>query len=175
GPIGLFSIAVARACGATPIIALELNAHRAAIAKKMGADRVIDPSKEDAEQIVHEMTDGNGVDVMLEMSGKTPGIQLGFKLLRSGGRASLLGTPSKPVELDLANTIIFKGATVHGIHGRLMYKTWYQMQALLKSGRLDLHPAITDKLPLTEFAKGIDRLKTGEASKILLYPNGLAG
>src|SRR5262249_5484040 len=154
---------VARACGATPVIALELNAHRTAIAKKMGADRVIDPSKEDARAIVNEMTDGNGVDVMLEMSGKTPGIQMGFDLLRFGGRASLLGTPSKPTELDLAKSIIFKGATVHGIHGRLMYKTWYQMQALLKGGLLDLHPAITDKLPLTEFAQGIARLKSGEA------------
>ena len=54
-----------------------------------------------------------------------------------------------------------------------MYKTWYQMQSLLKSGKLDLSPAITDRMALKDFSKGMARLKTGEASKILLYPNGV--
>jgi threonine 3-dehydrogenase len=53
-----------------------------------------------------------------------------------------------------------------------MYQTWYQMTALLKAGRLDLHPAITDRMELKDFSRGMARLKTGEASKILLYPNG---
>ena len=47
------------------------------------------------------------------------------------------------------------------------------MQALLKSNKLDLHPVITDRLSMKDFAKGMERLRTGEASKILLYPNGL--
>ena len=117
-------------------------------------------------------TDGVGVDVMLEMSGKTEAIRLGFKILRLGGRVSLLGIPSKPVEFNLADDLIFKGATVQGINGRLMYKTWYQMNALLKAGKLDLSPVITDRMAMADFSKGMDRLKTGEASKILLYPNG---
>jgi len=86
---------------------------------------------------------------------------------------SLLGIPSKPVELNFADDIIFKGATVQGINGRLMYKTWYQMQAMLKAGKLDLDPVITDRMPMADFSKGMDRLRTGESSKILLYPNGV--
>jgi len=62
---------------------------------------------------------------------------------------------------------------VQGINGRLMYKTWYQMTALLKAGKLDLSPVITDRMAMADFSKGMDRLKTGEASKILLYPNGV--
>ncbi|MCI0353259.1 MAG: L-threonine 3-dehydrogenase [Acidobacteriales bacterium] len=173
GPIGLFSIAVARAVGATPIFALEINEHRRKLAQKMKADRVIDPSQEDAKAIIMEATGGIGVDVVLEMSGKTPGIRTGFNILRLGGRVSLLGIPSKPVELNFAEDLIFKGATVQGINGRLMYKTWYQMQALLKSGKLDLSPVITDRIAMRDFSKGMERLKTGEASKILLYPNGV--
>jgi len=107
------------------------------------------------------------------MSGKTDAIKLGFKILRLGGRVSLLGIPSKPVEFNLADDVIFKGAVVQGINGRLMYKTWYQMNALLKAGKLDLGPVITDRMALSDFSKGMDRLKTGEASKILLYPNGI--
>jgi threonine 3-dehydrogenase len=86
---------------------------------------------------------------------------------------SLLGIPSRPIEMNLTDDIIFKGATVQGINGRLMYKTWYQMQALLTAGKLDLHPVITDRISMKDFSKGMDRLKTGEASKILLYPNGV--
>ena len=80
---------------------------------------------------------------------------------------SLLGLPSKPIELNLAEDIIFKGTTVQGINGRRMYQTWYQMAALLKAGKLDLHPVITDRIAMKDFAKAMERLKTGEASKIL--------
>ena len=172
GPIGLFSIAVARACGATQVFALEVNEHRRKIAKQMKADFVLDPSKDDVRSIVMEHTGGIGVDVVLEMAGKTDAIRTGFQILRLGGRVSLLGIPSKPVELNFANDIIFKGATIQGINGRLMYKTWYQMTALLKAGKLDLHPVITDRISMKDFSKGMERLQTGEASKILLYPNG---
>ncbi len=173
GPIGLFSIAVCRAVGATQIFALEVNQHRRKIAQQMKADYVLDPSTEDVMGIVMEATGGIGVDVVLEMSGKTPGIRAGFNILRLGGRVSLLGIPSKPVELDFADDLIFKGATVQGINGRLMYKTWYQMQALLKAGKLDLDPAITDRISIKDFSKGMDRLRTGEASKVLMYLNGI--
>ena len=112
GPIGLFSIAVARACGATQVFALEVNEHRRKIAKQMKADFVLDPSKDDVRSIVMEHTGGIGVDVVLEMAGKTDAIRTGFQILRLGGRVSLLGIPSKPVELNFAHDIIFKGATI---------------------------------------------------------------
>jgi threonine 3-dehydrogenase len=172
GPIGLMAIAVARQVGATPVIAIEPNEHRRAIAQKMKADHVFDPTERETVQKVMDLTHGNGVDVVLEMSGKTKGIRLGFDILRLGGRVSLLGIPSKPVELNFAEDLIFKGATVQGINGRLMYKTWYQMQALLRAG-LDIAPVITDRIPMHDFSKGIDRLKTGESSKVLLFPNGV--
>ena len=172
GPIGLFSIAVARACGATQIFALEVNEHRRKIANQMGPDFVLDPTKDDVYQIVMDNTGGTGVDVVLEMAGRTDAIRTGFKILRLGGRMSLLGIPSKPVELNLAEEVIFKGATVQGINGRRMYQTWYQMTALLKANKLDLHPVITNKIAMKDFASGMELLKTGEASKILVYPNG---
>ena len=65
GPIGLFSIAVARAVGATTIFAIEVNEHRRKLATKMHADYVLDPSKEDVRAIVAEKTGGLGVDVVL--------------------------------------------------------------------------------------------------------------
>ena len=173
GPIGLFSIAVARAVGASTIFALEVNEHRRKVAKQMHADYVLDPTKDDVRGIVKEHTGGLGVDVVLEMAGHPDAIRTGFDIVRSGGRISLLGLTSKPIPLNFSEDIIFKGITIQGINGRRMYQTWYQMTALLKSGRLDLHPVITDRLPMKDFSKAMERLKTGEASKILVYPNGV--
>lgn len=172
GPIGLFAIAVAKACGATQVFAIEVNEYRRKVARQMKADFVLDPTKDDVKSIVMDHTDGSGVDVLLEMAGNPDAIKLGFQVLRLGGRVSLLGIPSKPIEMNFAEDIIFKGATIMGINGRRMFQTWYQMQALLKAGKLDLHPVITDRLAMSDFAKGMERLKTGQASKILLYPNG---
>lgn len=172
GPIGLFSIAVARAVGASTVFAIEVNPHRRRVAQQMKADFVLDPSKDDVTQIVMEQTAGLGVDVVLEMAGHPTAIRTAFDIVRRGGRISLLGLTSKPISLNFSEDIIFKGITVQGINGRRMYQTWYQMTALLKSGKLDLHPVITDRMSMKDFSKGMERLTSGEASKILLYPNG---
>ncbi len=150
GPIGLFAIAVARAVGAAQVFAIEVNDHRRGIAKEMKADLTIDPSKENARAIVAERTNGQGADVVLEMAGHPDAIRTAFDIVRRGGQ----------------------GITIQGINGRRMYQTWYQMTALLKAGKLDLHPVITDRIAMKDFSKGMERLKTGEASKILVYPNG---
>jgi threonine 3-dehydrogenase len=173
GPIGLFAIAVARAVGATTVFAIEVNEYRRKIASDMKADYVLDPSKENASAMVMEKTGGLGVDVVLEMAGHPDSIRTAFDIVRRGGRISLLGLTSKPVSLNFSEDIIFKGITVQGINGRRMYQTWYQMTALLKSGKLDLHPVITDRISMKDFSRGMERLKTGEASKILVYPNGV--
>ena len=167
GPIGLFAIAVAKACGAADIFAIEPNETRRELARKMGAKTLLDPASGDVERQVFEATGGTGVDVLLEMSGHPAAIAQGFRMLRMGGRASLLGIPSRAVEMDLANGVIFKGATVHGINGRKMYETWFQAEALLRGG-MDLSPVITHRLPLAEFDAAMKLLESGEASKILL-------
>jgi len=164
---------VARALGASTVFAIEVNPHRRKIAHQMNADHVFDPSTQDVRSAVLDMTSGVGADVVLEMAGHPDAIRTAFDIVRRGGRISLLGLTSKPVSLNFSEDIIFKGITVQGIHGRRMYQTWYQMQALLKSGKLDLTPVITDRMPMRDFARGMERLTSGEASKILLYPNGV--
>jgi threonine 3-dehydrogenase len=172
GPIGLMAIAVAKACGCSTIFATEVNAHRRAMALKMGADEAIDPSTGDAVAHVRAATDGAGADVLLEMSGHPVAIRQGFQMLRAGGRASLLGLSTEPVALDLVADIIFKGATVHGIFGRRMFETWVQMTELLKAGKLNLEPLFGEKFPLGKFVEAFRLLENGLAGKILFYPNG---
>jgi threonine 3-dehydrogenase len=170
GPIGCCAVAVAKAAGARAVFATDVRPYRLELAQRMGADRVIDSTREDPVAVVKAETEGHGADVVLEMSGHPDGVRQAFKMLRRGGRASLLGIPSQAVALDLAEDVIFKGATVHGINGRRMWQTWYQAQALLKSGRVDLSPLITHRLPLAQIEKGMDLLREGQAAKIILYP-----
>jgi threonine 3-dehydrogenase len=173
GPIGLMSIAVAKACGSSAVFATETNEARRAMARKMGADVVINPAAEDAVKRILNETGGTGVDALLEMSGNPQAIQQGFKALRAGGRASLLGIPTENVPLDLVNDVIFKGATVQGIYGRRMYETWVQMTALLKAGQLNLEPLFGQREPLAKFEGAFAKLQEGLPGKILLYPNGI--
>lgn len=172
GPIGLMGVAVCRAVGAGDIFALEINAHRRQLALKLGADHAWDPRHEDAVAEIAAQTLGGGADVVLEFSGHADGIRTAFALACPGARVSLLGLPSAPLELDLANQVILKGLTVQGIHGRRMFETWYQMQALLRRGRLKLDALFTDRLPLSAYAQAMDKLRQGEAAKVLLFPNG---
>jgi threonine 3-dehydrogenase len=170
GPIGCCAVAVAKAAGARMVFATDIRPYRLELARRMGADRVVDSSREDPLAAVRAETGGHGADVVLEMSGHPEGVRQAFKMLRRGGRISLLGIPSQPVALDLAEDVIFKGATVHGINGRLMWQTWYQAQALLKSGRVDLTPLITHRLPLAQIEQGMELLREGQAAKVILYP-----
>lgn len=173
GPIGLMAIQVARACGASAVYGIEIKPQRLQLARRMGADGVFNPAETDVVAAVREATGGTGADVVLEMSGNPKAIQQAFKMLRGGGRVSLLGLPAEPVTLDLVPDLIFKGATVQGIYGRRMYDTWHLMLALLRSGALNLEPLISERLPLERYEKAFDLLARGEASKILLYPNGV--
>ena len=131
GPIGLFSIAVAKAVGATTVIAIEVNEYRRRVAEKMKADVVIDPSKEDVNAIVAERTGGLGVDAVFEMAGHSDAIRTAFDIVRRGGRISLLGLTSKPISLNFSEDIIFKGITIQGINGRRMNRisrSWTLLQ-----------------------------------------------
>jgi threonine 3-dehydrogenase len=173
GPIGLMSIAVAKACGSSTVFATETNEHRRLMAEEMGADHVINPLSENPVKKILDATGGTGVDVLLEMSGQPAAIQQGFKALRAGGRASLLGIPTENVPLDLVQDVIFKGATVQGIYGRRMYGTWVQMTALLKAGRVNLEPLFGERMVLDDFEAAFVKLNSGLAGKILMYPNGM--
>src|SRR5713226_7393157 len=173
GPIGLMAITVAKASGCSTLFATEVNPHRRALAQKMGADEVLDPTQGDVVKRVREAT-GGGVDVVLEMSGHPTAIQQGLQMLRNGGRASLLGLASEPVTLDLVADVIFKGATVQGIYGRKMFETWVQMTELLKSGRVNLEPLFAERMPLERFDDAFSLMQGGLPGKILFYPNGAA-
>jgi threonine 3-dehydrogenase len=168
GSIGLMAIPVARAAGATFVFAIDVNPAKLELARTLGADATFDARQPDLVDEIKLRTRGDGVDVLLEMSGSGAAIDLGLQLVRNGGRAALLGIPADSVNLNLAERIIFKGLTVLGINGRRMFETWYQTEALVRSGRVDPRAIITHVLPYTEFDRAFDLMSKGEAAKIVL-------
>lgn len=168
GIIGLMAVTIARAAGAAKIIATDANAKRLEIAKDLGADVVYDAKDESWPSQAKAKTHGLGPDVLLEMSGNARAIRQGFTALGNGGTAALLGLPSKPVEIDLPNDIIFKGAKVLGINGRLMFDTWYQVESFLLADKINLKPIITHQLPMSDFDRGFKLMQSGEAIKVVL-------
>jgi len=174
GPAGLNAVAVARAAGAGTIFHIGKHEFRLDIGRRLGADVSINITQEgvDPVKIILDATGGTGVDVVVEMAGSPLSVEQGFAVLRKGGRFSAFGIPSEPVRIDLANAIIFKGARVLGINGRLMWETWYQMAGLLKSGKLDPSPVITHRISLDEFEKGFQLMMSKErrVGKVVMFP-----
>ncbi len=169
GAIGLFSVGVARAAGAGQIIATEVSDYRRALGTTMGADLVLDPTKDDVVTAVKDATDG-GVEVVLEMSGHPQAIRDAIRACRMGARVSLLGLPTQDVTLDLAEQVIMRGITLQGITGRRMFDTWYKTRALLASGRLDIAPLITHRFALKDYDEAMRVLHGGQCGKIVLLP-----
>ena len=165
GPIGLFAVGIGKAAGASRIIASDVNETRLALARRMGAHDAVTPPE--AERAVRAATSGLGVDVVLEMSGVPSAIHQAFALVRVGGRIQMLGIPARPMEVNFATEIIFKGITVYGVVGRRMYDTWIQMTQFLRSGQFDPTPVITHRFPLEQFDDAIAAIKGGSAGKVV--------
>jgi len=170
GPIGLFAVGVARAAGARQVIAVEPNEFRQSLAKQMGADAVVDPTKEDPVATVLAATDSHGAEIVLEMSGVPTVIDQGTRMLAPAGRMSLLGLPPGPVALDLTDQVIFKEARLIGVTGRELFRTWQQMTTLLATGMVDVTPVITHRFPLTDFEEAFEVMSSGRSGKVILLP-----
>lgn len=176
GPIGLMAISVLKTLGAKKVIATELASEdvRFALAKKLGADLVLDAAM-GSEKLVSEVkaaTEDNGADVALEMSGAAPALRQVFDMLTPGGRVSILGLYNDPVTVDVNNAITFKSATVYGITGRRMFQTWDQMDRLLKNEdfRAKLSSIVTHTLPIRDIAEGMELITNKHAAKVSLKP-----
>jgi len=176
GPIGLMAIAALKTLGAAKIFATAggRNKVRMELAEKMGADMVINSEEagENLVKIIRDETDGNGVDVALEMSGASSAVRQAFEMLTPGGRVSLLGLLDKPMELDINNALVFKATTVYGISGRRMFQTWYQVKGLLSEPdfRNRIAAIITHKVPMRHVEKGVELINSKKAAKVVLEP-----
>jgi len=172
GPIACFAVGIAKAVGAAKIFAVGEFPYRVKLLKTMGADVTLSILTNDPVKEIMEATSHQGVDVVLEMAGAQKAIDDGFTILKKGGTFTAFGIPSSKIEFDLSNNVVFKGAKIIGINGRLMFKTWFELNNLLKYKKVDISPVITHKMPLKDFHKGMEAVasKRKEVGKVVLFP-----
>ena len=166
GPIGIMAAAVAKHVGARHVVVTDINPYRLELAKKMGATRAVDVSKEDLKDVMNELGMTEGFDVGLEMSGVPVAFRDMLNKMNHGGKIAMLGIPPQDVAVDW-NQVIFKGLVIKGIYGREMFETWYKMASLIQSG-LDISPIITHQFSIDEFQQGFDTMGSGHSGKVIL-------
>lgn len=171
GPIGLFTVGIARASGAAAVFCADRTPFRLGLAKAMGAAHVLNIQEtDDVPGWFRERNEDFGLDIVFEMSGSPRAITDAFKIVRNGGRVILFGIPSRPVEIDVAEAMIFKNLSVLALNGRRIFETWYKTRWMLESGVVDLRPLITHRYDLEKMDVALQQLHAGEACKIVLYP-----
>ena len=172
GPIGLMCAALARACGAARVIVSDPNEYRLSLAEAMGADIVLNPKVTPLRGPVLTATAGDGVDVLLEVSGNKGALLDSLPLVTPGGRVSLLGIFRGEAPIALTETVIFRKLRIYGITGRGIFSTWQTLSRLLSSKRLDISKLVTHEFPLEDFRKGFELMESGRCGKVLFRTNG---
>jgi 2-desacetyl-2-hydroxyethyl bacteriochlorophyllide A dehydrogenase len=165
GPIALMFIKLMKASGASPIIVSEPVQLRRDFAMKCGADRVVDPTKENLKAVVDEMT-GLGADIAIEVVGSQ--IAAALDVIRKGGKVLLFGINAKAAPSISPSSITTKEAQLLGTW--LANASFPRAVELLEKGVLDLAPLVTHVLPLSRTAEAIEILRKGEGVKVFINP-----
>lgn len=170
GPLGLFSLQVAKAEGATTLIAGTAgDAQRMELARRLGADRVVFVETEDLVEVARSMSDGYGADLAIDCTGAVGGVTGALACVRTMGRYVQGGILHKQVRLDLDEIFFGREITMYGSHTQKP-SSWRQTLRLLEAGKVDPAALITDRLPLAEWEEGFRRMREREAIKVILNP-----
>ncbi len=167
GSIGLMAIPVARAAGATAIFAIDVNAAKLELARRLGADAAFLSTQPDLVDEIKRRTRGDGADVLLEMSGSGAAIDLGLQTLRNGGTAALLGIPADNVNLNLAERIIFKGLTVWASMADACSRPGIRPRRSSRAAASTRARSSRTCCPTREFDRAFELMEKGEAVKIV--------
>ncbi len=166
GPIGVMATAIAKHAGARYVVVTDLNPYRLDLARKMGATRVVNVSKEKIVDVQKELGMKEGFDVGLEMSGNSVAFNDMVTNMCHGGKIAILGIQPPNTSLDW-DLVVFNGLTIKGIYGRRMYETWYKMTSMLQSG-LDISKVITHHFNYQSFEEAFDVMRSGKSGKVIL-------
>lgn len=166
GPIGIMAAAIAKHQGARRIVITDVIDYRLDLAKKMGATRTVNVSKENLKDVMKELGMEYGFTVGLEMSGNAHAFNSMLENMLHGGKIALLGILPPGTSIDW-NLVIFNMLEIKGIYGREIFKTWHQMTNLLKD-HLNLAPVITHRFPVDDFQEGFKTMISGQCGKVIL-------
>jgi L-iditol 2-dehydrogenase len=172
GPIGLISVAVAKAAGAKTILITGRSSDegiRFPRARELGADETVNVDEADPITKALEATNGLGADLLIEASGGAPAIYQAFDMVRRLGRICAIGISGKqevPIPYDKG---IFK-ALRYDFCFSSSWTAWEKTIGLVSKGLLPAEKLITHRLPLEQWEDAFHLLENLEAAKVILLP-----
>ncbi|MBI9093866.1 MAG: zinc-binding dehydrogenase [Sphaerochaeta sp.] len=170
GAVGLIAMQVAKAHGAYVIVSgTNVDTDRLTFALKLGADRIVDVTKEDLLEVIKSLTpDGRGVDVVLECSGSGRATATGIEAVRKQGQFIQIGLAGKPFELNF-DRICYKEIKVTGSLGSV-WTAWRNAIRLVETKQLNLRDLISHEFKLQDWEKGFEVFENKEGLKVLFRP-----
>ncbi|WEG13449.1 alcohol dehydrogenase catalytic domain-containing protein [Pullulanibacillus sp. KACC 23026] len=169
GTLGLGMVGAAKKSGPGKLIVLDMKEDRLELAKQFGADIVLNPAKVDVVKEIKDMTDGYGCDIYIEATGHPKSVEQGLSMIRKLGRFVEFSVFKDPVSVDWSIISDRKELDLLGSHlGPYCYDLVIEG---IQNGDLPTKGVVTHRLPLEEFEKGFELMKTGEKSlKVILEP-----
>lgn len=170
GGVGQMLIQLAAKCGAGLVGASVRSPWKRDMARRMGADMVVDPVHEDLQTTAREKSGGPGFDVVLECSGNPECARQALQVVRPGGTVVFLSyyPPDSALSLDLSKDLVTKDLTLCGM--QLAQNSWVRALALFP--RMNLRPLITQIYPLQDCARAYQDLVSGCGLKLVLDCGG---
>ena len=152
GPIGLFSVLLARHFGAAKVIAVDINKDNLKMAKKLGAHEIIlipkskkkNSWESDSSVIarITKLTYGKGVDISMEMAGAFSSVNNAIDSTRRGGHVIFFGLKDGNLTIPKFSRLVVRGLTIHNIIGRQIFRTWQIAQRILNDKTNGIQDAI---------------------------------
>jgi threonine 3-dehydrogenase len=168
GPIGILAAQVLSAAGVNTILT-DVSPPRLKLAADISGALVIDARKEDAVGRVMTETRGRGADFVIEMGATQTVLDQAFQVVRTRGTIVTIGTFDEPVTFNPFFAMTRREVRLQSVIGR-NWQTWRRMNQLIEAQKLRLRPLISHILPLDEFDRGFELVKSREVAKVLLQP-----
>ncbi len=169
GPIGLFAIQAAALKNPYKLVVIDINNERLKLAKKLGADIVLNPIEVNVKDEINNMTEGYGCDVFIEVTGNPNVVKTGLDILRKRGRFVEFSVFSGETTVDW--TVIGEKKELSIIGGHLSPKMYPVAIELLAKKKVTVDGIVTHKFPLRDFTDALKQAENGtESIKVLLIP-----
>jgi L-iditol 2-dehydrogenase len=170
GPIGLMHLQLALRQGAWPVIAIDINDSRLAIAETLGVTRAVNSAREDPVEAVRELSDGRGADVTIECAGVKSAWLTALDVARKGGRVEWFGGLPGGTQVEIDSTRVhYDEISIWGVYHLtpLSLERAFQMVC---SGVVDTRPLITHEVSLKNLEEGLKMMMEGRSVKVAVLP-----
>lgn len=169
GAIGLLTLQVVRAAGARAIVlGTTQDEYRLEMARALGAEFAFDVQREPYQDVILDLTDGAGADIVYECSGAGPAAEMLLRVVRRGGQYAQIGLFGRPVAWDL-DQICYRELAVTGSNASVP-SAWSRALQLLSTGAVQTEPLVSGTFPVTEWREAFDVFERRTGLKTVLRP-----